>query len=166
MIKLAHSPYGFAHQVPRMIVVHAMGEYIDCGEKGFLHAPDFLQDIGLSAHMLVAPDGTLYRCREDTEGAYHARGFNTDSLGIEVLVPGRHNYGSFLNALKTNYVSQAQYDALVLQCRYWMQMYGIDKVVRHSDLSPGRKVDPGDGFPWDDFLTGVKKGDSYATANV
>jgi hypothetical protein len=34
-----------------------------------IHASDFLAKLGLSAHVLVAPNGDIYVCREDREGA-------------------------------------------------------------------------------------------------
>ena len=147
-----HNPYGNAHQTPKRIIVHAMGEYILDD-----HAPDFLMNQGLSAHVLAAPDGTLFRCREDTEGAYHARGFNTDSLGIEVLVAGHHDYGSFIKAIAAPWVTDAQYNATVKQCREWVQKFGITQIDRHCDVSPGRKLDPGAGFPWDKFISDVRR---------
>ena len=143
-----HNPNGATHQTPNRIIVHAMGEYI-LDE----HAPDFLISQGLSAHVLAAPDGTLIRCRADEEGAYHALGFNTDSLGIEMLVAGHHDYGSFLKAIEAPWVTDAQYAAVVKQCREWMQKFSITRIERHCDVSPGRKLDPGTGFPWDKFLT-------------
>jgi len=153
------SNYGAAHQSPQMIVVHSMGEYVADESGGYMHAVDFLDRQGLSAHALVSPDGTLYRCRDDAQGAYHARGFNAASLGIEVLVKGRHDYGSFASAISKPYLTPEQYEAVVAQCREWVRAYGITRVVRHSELSPGRKVDPGAGFPWFNFLRdiGVRK---------
>ena len=31
-----------------------------------------------------------------------------------------------------------------------------EKIVRPSDISPGRQVDPGAGFPWDKFINEVR----------
>jgi AmpD protein len=137
---------------PKMIVVHAMGEFLLDPKP--IHATDFLEKIRLSAHALVAPSGNIYICRDDDQGAYHAKGYNTDSLGIEILVAGHHNYGSFLEKIKTDWVTDEQWEAAVTAVSNWMQSYDIPlhKVVRHSDISPGRKVDPGVGFKWEKFL--------------
>lgn len=153
MIIDKHSQYGATNQEPNTIVVHAMGEYI----MG-THALEFLANQQLSVHAMAAPDGTIYRCRNDDEGAYHARGFNTNTLGIEVLVAGDHDYASFLEAIKKPYMPDEQYRAVIDQCRMWMSLNGITRIVRHSDLSPGRKVDPGKGFPWQKFLEDLKSG--------
>jgi len=138
-------------QFPDTIVIHAMGEFI-AGNEWNNHAVHYLNSIGLSAHSLIAPDGTNYRCRNDNESAYHAAGFNTNSLGLEFLVPGQHSYMSFLEAIKHNYITDEQYEAGVLQVREWIDLWPIKKIVRHSDISPERKVDPGVGFPWQQFL--------------
>ena len=74
---------GPRHQTPNKIVVHAMGEFINNKP-----AWAFLESIGLSAHIFVTPSGVIVRSRKDRQGAWHAKGFNTDSLGIEFLVPG------------------------------------------------------------------------------
>ncbi|OFZ67398.1 MAG: hypothetical protein A2V79_09305 [Betaproteobacteria bacterium RBG_16_56_24] len=152
-----HSAYGGTHQVPDCIIVHAMGEYILADDgQGFDYAPEFLERMKLSAHALVVPDGTVIRCRSDDEGAYHARGFNTDSLGIEILVAGQHDYGSFVRTIAQPYLTDAQYAAAVAQCREWVQKHKITRIARHSDVSPGRKLDPGAGFPWDKFISEVR----------
>jgi len=140
---------GSKRNVPRMIVVHAMGEYIL--DPHPIHAPDFLGKLGYSAHALITPTGHTIICRDPNQGAYHARGFNTDSLGIEFLVKGEHNYGSFLEMIKTDWVGPSQWQEGVSLVREWMKQYHITEVVRHSDISPGRKVDPGTGFDWDKF---------------
>lgn len=146
---------GNNHNSPRMIVVHAMGEFLL--DPHPIHATDFLAKLGLSAHALISPNGDVYICRDDSQGAYHARGYNTDSLGIEFLVKGHHNYGSFLEAIKGDYITDEQWDAGVSTVKTWIRSYSIirDKILRHSDVSPGRKVDPGSGFKWDNFLKAV-----------
>lgn len=154
-----HNPYGATHNAPKMIVVHCMGENIKDVDGDFIFAPRALENMGLSAHAMVAPSGKIYRCREDNEGAYHAKDFNTDSLGIEILVSGQHDYASFAKTIKTDWVTPQQFDAAVWQCREWVKLHGIEKIVRHSDISPDRKIDPGCGFLWGKFLAAVRKVD-------
>ncbi len=146
---------GSRHNSPRMVVVHCMAEFLLDPQP--IHASDFLEKIGLSAHALVGPSGDIYICRDDDQGAYHARGYNTDSLGIEFLVKGRHNYGSFLETIKKEWVAPSQWAAGVDAVRNWVRSYDIprERLVRHSDISPGRKVDPGRGFDWGRFVEEV-----------
>lgn len=155
MIHYSPLEAGNKNNRPKMIVVHSMGEFLL--DPHPIHATDFLEKIKLSAHALVAPSGDIYICRDDDQGAYHAKGYNTDSLGIEFLVAGHHDYGSFLETIKTDWVTDEQWDAGVQAVRYWMESYDIPihKVVRHSDISPGRKVDPGVGFKWDKFKEAI-----------
>ena len=140
---------------PRTIVVHCMGEYIADGQGGYDHAVKFLDKYKLSAHALIAPDGINFRCRQDNQHAWHARGHNRDSLGIEFLVQGDHDYRTFIEAIKNNYLAAEQYRAGVDQVKEWIALHNIDRVTRHRDISPGRKVDPGAGFPWRKFLIDV-----------
>lgn len=146
------SPYGADQQTPRRIVVHAMAEYLRLDEP--IHAVDFLARIKLSVHAIVTPNGDVIRCRTDEQGAYHALNHNTDSLGVEVLVPGEHDYRGFLAAIRTDYVSSVAWEATIDLVRGWMAAWSIpiDRVVRHSDLDPERKQDPGTGFDWGSFL--------------
>ena len=152
---ITHIEHGGGAQNPTSIVIHCMGEYIADGRGGFDHAVPFLNKYKLSAHSLIAPDGSNYRCREDNEGAWHARGFNKNSLGIEFLVQGDHDYGSFVDTIKNKYLTEIQYQAGVAQVREWMSKYDIARIDRHSDISPGRKVDPGAGFPWRRFIIDI-----------
>lgn len=153
-----HIEHGGGGNTPHLIVLHAMGEVIKY--RGvLLHAVKFLDKVGLSAHALGAPDGSVYRCRKDRETAWHAKGFNANSLGYEFLVAGDHDYASFLEAMKTSYVTEAQYQAGLEQVREWLDLYPIRRIARHSDLSPERKVDPGTGFPWRDFIYDLGAGD-------
>lgn len=138
---------------PKMIVVHAMGEYINDPDPIF--APDFLEKYGLSAHALIVPNGDVMICRNEQTGAYHAKGHNTDTLGIEFLVRGEHDYSSFIETIKTNYVTSNQWIAGIELVRSWIEKFDIRNIQRHSSLSPGRKVDPGTGFEWDRFMERV-----------
>lgn len=153
---ITHLEHGASTQTPKLIVLHAMGEFIG-GDDWKSHAVQFLDNKGYSAHSLIAPENTKepatnYRLREDNEGAYHAKGFNTDSLGMEFLVQGQHTYATFLEAMKTKYLTEEQFQLGLAQVREWLNAWPIEKITRHSDLSPERKVDPGIGFPYQDFL--------------
>ena len=134
---------------PTRIVIHSMGEFIR--DDKVYSARDFLDKLGLSAHVLIKPDGDIIRCRRDDQGAYHAREYNTDSLGIEFLVKGSHNYASFLEAIKTDYVTPEQYASGIEVVDIMINAHPIRSIDRHSDLSPGRKTDPGAGFKWQWF---------------
>lgn len=139
---------------PELIVIHAMGEYIEW-EPEDLWAPAFLEKIGLSVHILITPDGTIIRCREDNQGAWHAKNFNTNSLGIEFLVKGHHTYETFRSKIKESYITAPQYDAGVEQVREWIEKHHIESIKAHSELSPRRKFDPGMGFPMTTFIQDV-----------
>lgn len=156
-----HLAHGRSRQTPRRIIVHSMGHRILVGGGESLYAATFLDKRGLSAHMLVAPDGTLIRCRRDNEGAWHAKGYNTGSLGIEILVDGEHNYSTFLEAIDTDWVTPEQYRAAVDVVAYWCHEWGIGtdpgSLDRHSDVDGARKSDPGQGWPWARFLSDVEQ---------
>ena len=142
---------GREKQYPQRIVVHCMAEYIDTDGRDY-SAVEFLDKIGLSVHALITPSGVVIRCRDDGQGAWHARGYNTNSLGVEIMVPGLHTYESFLTAIKTRYYTPRQYEALKELCISWANTHDIVHIDRHSDISPNRKHDPGDGFPWTSFV--------------
>lgn len=137
---------------PSAIVVHAIAEYIDTEPHDY-HAVNFLAKINLSAHAFITPSGVIIRSRADHEGAYHAKGFNDGSLGIEFLVPGVHTYETFRDAIKRPYLTEVQYQAGLGLVDQWMSEHNISigQVYRHSDISPKRKIDPGAGFPWEKF---------------
>ncbi len=147
------SDFGATENTPNRIIIHAMGENIADGK--IYSANKFLDKIGLSAHALVLPDGDVIRMRADTQGAYHARGYNLDSLGVEFLVQGIHTYGSFIEAIKTDYITSEQYDSGVELVNQMLYDNDIKHINRHSDVSPGRKSDPGPGFPWIKFKDDV-----------
>lgn len=153
---------GAASQKPNRAIVHAMAEYISYKNK-LRHAVEFLEMIeyeykgrlkrGLSAHILIAPNGDIIKCRENDQGALHAAGHNVNTLGAEWLVKGEHDYESFLKAIQYPYLSEVQF---MKGCEYirkdWIMGEGVLYYKRHSDVDPERKFDPGEGFPMEKFL--------------
>ena len=146
-------------QSPNRIVIHAMAEFIHNPFKNNVDysAHSYLEKRGLSAHILVTPSGIPIRCRHDTQGAYHASGYNRHSLGIEFLVPGLHDYASFKTTISQPWLSEAQYTTCLDYIDRWINNWNIDpsRINRHSTLSPKTKIDPGDGFNWVRFMDDV-----------
>jgi N-acetylmuramoyl-L-alanine amidase len=103
----------------------------------------------VSAHYVLAEDGTVYRLVSEDRVAWHAgrsywRGreaLNATSIGIEIvnLHGDRHDY------------PDVQIAALIGLCRDVIGRHPAIEprnVVGHSDIAPKRKVDPGLRFPW------------------
>lgn len=147
------SPYGRSGNIPKRGIIHAMGEFIKDDDGTVYSAADWLIKCGWSAHLLIHPSGDVMRCRRNDQVAWHAKGYNIGTLGAEFLVPGIHDYGTFIETIKKPYLTDAEYAAGVdIIRREWVGDLGILHFNRHSDVDPARKVDPGDGFPWLQFL--------------
>ena len=149
MLKIAHKP--------DTLVVHALAEFLDFETNGKdRSAKDHMDEEGLSPHYLITPTGVIIELIEYDTLGYHAKGHNTNKVGVELLVPGLHTYGSFLKAIdKKGWVSGPQYQAL-LQLTKWLKTKGVKNQVAHSTLSPERKYDPGKGFDWDKYIKDLK----------
>ena len=155
-----HLEHGTTGNKPSRIIVHAMAERIKYKDKVY-YAHDFLDEIGLSAHALIWPTGDVMRCRNDDEIAWHAKNHNVNTLGVEFLVEGEHNYGSFLRAMREPYVNNRQFEAGVELINSWYESHPIKNITMHSQIDPSRKQDPGVGFPWGELLK--KTGTNNAT---
>jgi len=103
----------------------------------------------VSAHYVLAEDGTTYRLVPEERVAWHAgrshwRGrdaLNATSIGIEIvnLHGDHHGY------------PELQVMALVELCQDILERHPAivaRNVVGHSDVAPKRKIDPGLRFPW------------------
>ena len=142
-----YSGIGGGKQNPDRIIIHSMSEKFNHEGKE-LYADEFLQSIRLSAHFLLCPNGDFIKLRKTHEVCWHAYKHNTNTIGIEVLVEGVHDYASFIQDIKTDWVTPVQMEELIGMVNGICEYYDISKhsVVRHSDIDPDRKVDPGAGF--------------------
>ena len=147
---------GGAHR-PRGIIVHAMAEFLELGDVD-QDARSYLDKVGLSAHAFVHPSGTVVRAVPDELVAFHARGFNAGWLGVEILVPGVHTYSTFLRELARGWCTDAGWRSAVRLVQEWRARWDIpvQRVLRHSDVAPERKYDPGEGFAWGAFKESVR----------
>lgn len=104
----------------------------------------------VSAHYMIDVDGATTQYVDETRRAWHAgvsewegvSDMNTHSIGIE-LVNGGPSYGY------TDFPG-AQVDALIALSKEILKRHNIPahRVLGHSDVAPGRKIDPGYKFPW------------------
>ncbi|MDZ3798543.1 MAG: N-acetylmuramoyl-L-alanine amidase [Xanthomonadales bacterium] len=100
----------------------------------------------VSSHYLLGDDGAIYQLVSDDHRAWHAgvgrwgtiHELNSASIGIEIDNDGREPF------------SDAQIASLVRLLEDLTRRHRIPKteVIGHSDLAPGRKIDPGPRFPW------------------
>jgi AmpD protein len=109
-------------------------------------------DKRVSAHALIRRDGEVVQYVPFDLRAWHAgvscfqgRGSCNDfSIGIE------------LEGCDDEPYEQAQYRELAAIADLLMSAYpGItrERITGHSDIAPGRKTDPGEGFDWDRLYT-------------
>ncbi len=105
----------------------------------------------VSAHYLISEDGVVTQLVAEEKRAWHAgasfwrghKDVNSASIGIELDHPGHAGgYREF---------SEAQFEALVPLVARIVKTHKIPRanVVGHSDVAPGRKIDPGELFPWE-----------------
>lgn len=100
--------------------------------------------VGVGYHYLVRADGTVEKGRPDDKQGAHVLGYNDKSLGIAVA-------GNFVSEPPPD----RQFESLVRLVNGLKMEYPIAHVVRHRDL---QATDcPGDAFPWDEFLTRLKR---------
>lgn len=105
----------------------------------------------VSSHYLIGQDGGIYQLVADEHRAWHAgagswRGMhdiNSSSIGIELDNDGVAPFAEPL------------IDALIVLLDDLTTRWNIprENVIGHSDLAPGRKVDPGPLFPWQRLYT-------------
>ena len=152
-----HRPPGV---LPELLVVHGIslppgefgGPWIDRLFTGTLPADahPYFRDIAaqrVSAHALIHRDGQIVQYVPFNARAWHAgqsawcgrAGCNDFSIGIELEGTDETPY------------EKAQYEALAALSAALLAAYSSltkQAIVGHSDVSPGRKTDPGPSFDW------------------
>ena len=104
----------------------------------------------VSSHFVINQNGKIYRLVQDYQTAWHAgkscwgkyKNLNKNSIGIELVNKGHEfDYTNF---------KKRQLSSLIKICKILIKKYKIKKrnIVGHSDISPLRKIDPGEKFPW------------------
>ncbi|HWQ14690.1 MAG TPA: N-acetylmuramoyl-L-alanine amidase [Roseiflexaceae bacterium] len=138
----------------RMVVMHSTAAR-GPGDFNYLRrggAPDR----PVSIHYYIAKDGTISQMVPDHDIAWQA-GKSSWKVDGQVVAPSCNpiSVGIELENLNTGRdpYPEAQYQAALWLTRHLVTKYNIPRsqVVRHLDISPGRKTDPR-GFPWERFM--------------
>jgi N-acetylmuramoyl-L-alanine amidase len=129
-----------------MLVMHYTGMPTGAAAIDWLANPESR----VSAHYVVAEDGTVLQMVDEARRAWHAgrswwRGVtdvNSASIGIEIVNPG-HEFGYVPFPAE----QMAAVEALAAEI---VARHSIPpaNVVGHSDIAPTRKQDPGELFDW------------------
>ena len=121
----------------------------------------------VSSHYLIKNNGEIVMLVPDLYTAWHAgksswrscKSLNKESIGIEITNPGHaFNYKRF---------SKKQVKSLLKLSLFLINKYQINakNILGHSDVSPDRKKDPGEKFPWK-YLSQNKVGLWHEIAKV
>ncbi len=105
----------------------------------------------VSCHYFIGRKGEVIRMAKDNRIAWHAglskwknkKNLNSSSIGIEIQNKGhRFGYQAY---------NKKQINSLIRLCKKLMKKYKIKRhnIIGHSDISPLRKKDPGEKFPWE-----------------
>ena len=140
-----------------LVVVHSIslppGQYGGSGvQELFTNRLDWdahpyyqqIRGLEVSSHFYIRRDGELWQFVSCDDRAWHAgrssyRGrdnCNDDSIGVE------------LEGLEGETFEPAQYEALASLCQTLCERYPIAHLAGHEHVAPGRKLDPGPGFDW------------------
>lgn len=143
------------------------------GEK--VHYPE--TQTGNSGHFYIDRDGGVEQWVPLSRIAHHVRGFNPQSIGVELVNAGR--YPNWLHSGHQQMAEPypvAQIKALVALIGHLQTRFdGLEKIAGHEDLDTGmiasedrsdtmirRKLDPGPLFPWTEFMDNVPLHRFYA----
>ncbi|AGB45773.1 negative regulator of beta-lactamase expression [Mesorhizobium australicum WSM2073] len=133
-------------QKPDMIVLHYTGMATGAAAEAWLCDPAS----EVSSHYLVHENGHVVQMVRESDRAWHAgqsswfgrTDINSCSIGIEIVNPGHSlGYPGF---------PKRQITAVIELCKGIVTRHAItpQRVLAHSDVAPGRKIDPGEKFPW------------------
>ena len=109
----------------------------------------------VSSHFLINRIGKIFNLVNVKYRAWHAgksywkkeRDINSNSIGIEIDNSGYHLDFENYNSL--------QFKAIAKLLKYLKKKYQIksQNILAHSDISPYRKIDPGEKFRWNQLFS-------------
>jgi N-acetyl-anhydromuramyl-L-alanine amidase AmpD len=126
------------------IIIHSSYDAIGSDPYSVNGIISEFKSYGVSAHYLIARDGTIYRLVKESDIAYHA--------GVSQTPDGRTNVNDFsigieLINTKGGKFTENQYAALNILIDSLKAKYKIKYVLGHNQIAPGRKDDPWN-FDW------------------
>jgi N-acetylmuramoyl-L-alanine amidase len=109
----------------------------------------------VSAHYFVKKNGKIINLIPDLYEAWHAgksswkkiKSLNKNSIGIEIQNRG-HEY-KYENFTKKQIISLKKLLKILIKT----YKINLENILGHSDISPERKKDPGEKFPWKNLAT-------------
>ena len=149
----------FGLRKPNFVIIHHTAQN-SCDQTYYTFT---LTRTQVSAHYVICKDGTVQHMLNDYYRAWHAGNaqwgnltdVNSSSIGIELDNNGFEPF------------SEAQINNLLVVLKALKKKYNIPTAnfIGHSDIAPGRKVDPNRFFPWQQ-LAQNGFGNWYDTTNV
>ncbi len=140
-------------QQPSLIVLHYTGTVTDDEAEQVYMTPG-----KVSPHYMIYGDGSIVQFVDEGKRAWHAGAgswgriddINSASIGIEVWNTGHEHLFEDFRGDQIAALITLIHD---IRTRHDIPDYHI---LGHSDVSPGRKIDPGEKFPWDQlFESGI-----------
>jgi N-acetylmuramoyl-L-alanine amidase len=117
----------------------------------------------VSCHYFVFEDGRIFQMVPENRRAWHAgRGswhgetdMNSRSIGIEIANTGHDLSISGPLPPPGPEFPETQIEAVIALVRDIAARWEIPaaRILAHSDIAPGRKIDPGENFPWEQLAT-------------
>jgi AmpD protein len=110
-----------------------------------------IKDLKVSPHLYIKRDGVLIQFVPFNKRAWHAG--ESNFKGVSDC--NDYSIGIELEGSEDDFFSQEQYSALILVTKAIIKKYPLIKkenIAGHSDISPGRKKDPGAHFDWSLYL--------------
>lgn len=171
------------HEATGTFVIHTFEANVSLGTK---RAADFLvsrTDRKASYHCLAGPASArdVIQMAPWSGAAWHETHSNRWSIGIS-MVAQASAWSRITPTQRDNLVHSAAYAAYLAAT--WLKknrgitvpaeritraqaMNGRPGFISHGEMDPGRRTDPGGGFPWDDFLSiyaALMKGGGFPAA--
>ncbi|MCP4046939.1 MAG: N-acetylmuramoyl-L-alanine amidase [Gammaproteobacteria bacterium] len=147
-------------ELPDMTMAREFGKKI--------HHPE--SRTGNSGHFYIDRDGVIEQWVPADRVAHHVRGFNAESIGIELVNLGRYpDWFRSDHQQVTEPYPDTQVEALMALLRHLEEQYPcLENIAGHSDLDTDmlpsedqsdirirRKIDPGPHFPWCEIMNAI-----------